>query len=62
MKTKNQLIRVRRNEGKIVVSFGEADLLRRANGRFELRGGTRSDRQDAREWVSLFKHEAAVEW
>ena len=60
MKLKSLFQRVRNNEGKVIVSFGEADLLRRGDGRFELRGGSRSERQAAREWVSIFKHEAAV--
>lgn len=62
MKLKTLFNRVRRNEGKVVVSFGDAHLLRKCDGKFELRGGSRSERQAAREWVSFFKHEAAVEW
>lgn len=49
-------------KGKIVVSFGNAHLLRKGGGGFELRGGSRAERQAAREWVSFFQHEAAVEW
>jgi hypothetical protein len=60
MKLKSWLNRMRRNEGKVVVSFGEAHLLQRRGGGFELRGGTRAERQAAREWVSFFKHEASV--
>ncbi len=62
MKLKSLFYRSHRNEGKVIVSFGEAHLLRKCDGRFELRGGSRSERQAAREWVSFFKHEAAVEW
>ena len=62
MKLKFLLKRVRNNEGKIIVSFGDAHLLRRGDGSFELRGGSRSERLAAHEWVSLFKHEAAVRW
>lgn len=62
MKIKSFWNRFGRRQGRVVVSFGEAHLLRGANGRFELRGGSRSERQAAREWVSHFQHEAAVEW
>jgi hypothetical protein len=47
-------------ESELVRSFGAAHLLRHASGHWELRGGTRSDRLEAREWISLFCHEAVV--
>jgi len=62
MKLKSWFNRGSRNEGKVIVSFGSAHLLRKGDGRFELRGGSREERQAAREWVSFFKHDAAVEW
>lgn len=62
MKLKILFHRARQNEGKVIVSFGTAHLLRKGNGRYELRGGSRDERQAAREWVSFFRHEAAVEW
>ena len=62
MKLKSLFNRMRRSEAKVIVSFGEAHLLRNREGGFELRGGSRSERQAAREWVSFFKHDAAVEW
>jgi hypothetical protein len=62
MKLKAFLNRMARRDRKVVVSFGEAHLLQRGDGRFELRGGSRSERQAAREWVSYFLHQAAVEW
>jgi hypothetical protein len=52
MKLKFLLNRFARRSGRVVVSFGEA----------ELRGGSRPERQAAREWVSHFQHEAAVDW
>lgn len=42
----------------LVARFGRAKLLSRADGRVELRGGTDSDRTEAREWISLFMHDA----
>jgi len=38
--------------------FGTAELIKRFTGEVELRGGNRDERQDARDWLSLFLHEA----
>ena len=40
--------------------FGAARLVRNSNGDYQLLGGTAADRTAAKEWVSLFMHEAAV--
>jgi hypothetical protein len=61
MKLKSLLNRIRHNQGKVIINFGGAQLWQKREGGFELRGGSRSERQAAREWASLFKHEAAVE-
>ena len=45
-------------EGKIVASFGAAKLIRHRDGRWELHGGSPGDHAAAREWCSLFQHEA----
>ncbi len=42
----------------LVARFGQANLVSRADGRVELRGGSAVDRAEAREWISLFMHEA----
>jgi hypothetical protein len=47
----------RRHRSEVVRQFGDAQLIRRPNGRHELIGGTDADRIDAIEWVSLFAHE-----
>jgi len=39
---------------------GEARLIKYLDGRTELRGGSNQDRAEAREWISLFWHEAVV--
>ncbi len=44
----------------LVARFGQARLVSRADGRVELRGGTSSDQTEAREWVSLFLHDAVL--
>ena len=45
------------HKAKIICCFGNAWLIRRANGRHELIGGTESDFTAAKEWISLFAHE-----
>lgn len=40
-----------------VATFGAARLVRQANGRYELIGGSPADHFAAREWCSLFQHE-----
>jgi hypothetical protein len=38
--------------------FGSAELFKRFDGGLELRGGNPDERQDARDWMSLFLHES----
>jgi CheY-like chemotaxis protein len=54
----NVLARRKRDEGEMVASFGAANLIRYREGRWELHGGSPSDHAAAREWCSLFQHEA----
>ncbi len=44
----------------LIARFGQAKLVSRADGRMELQGGSESDRGEAREWISLFLHDAIV--
>lgn len=60
MITMHVLEYLRRRRGELIASWGAAELVRHLDGRYELRGGTPEDRQAAREWVSLFLHEAAI--
>ena len=48
------------DNGEVVASWGQAQLVRYLDGRTELKGGSREDRMAAREWISLFWHEALV--
>lgn len=48
------------DNGEVVASWGQAELVRYLDGRTELKGGSREDRMAAREWISLFWHEALV--
>jgi hypothetical protein len=47
--------------GQVVARWGDSKLLRHLDGKMELRGGSREDRAQAREWLSLFWHEAVVD-
>lgn len=45
---------------KTLATFGKARLIQKPTGKIELIGGTAADRIAAREWASLFLHEATV--
>lgn len=51
---------LRRRRGELIARWGQAELVRHLDDRYELRGGTPDDRQAAREWCSLFLHEATI--
>ena len=48
-----------RNKGETLAYFGDARLVKQLSGKIELIGGTLDDQRAAREWCSLFLHEAA---
>jgi len=47
-------------EGKVIAIFGQARLLKYFDGKYELCGGSKEDRQAAKEWISMFCHEIVV--
>jgi len=47
-----------RDEGELIATFGGARLIKYLDGKIELHGGSAEDRRAAREWCSLFMHEA----
>jgi hypothetical protein len=49
------------DEGKVVASWGAARLIKRLDGKHELRGGSEQDRRDAKEWLAMFWHEVVVQ-
>lgn len=49
-----------KDEGRVIAAFGQAQLVKFLNGQLELCGGSREDRLAAREWISLFMHDAVV--
>jgi len=44
----------------VVAYFEQAQLIKFLDGKVELRGGSDQDRAEAREWMSLFWHEAVA--
>jgi len=44
----------------LLARFGPARLVELADGRLELRGGSRSDYIEAKEWISLFLHDRVL--
>ena len=45
-------------ENEVIARFGQAELVRNPQGAIELRGGVPAEHTAAREWISLFMHEA----
>jgi hypothetical protein len=60
MKRKSEYYPPFQDKGEVIASWGEAQLIRYLDGKTELRGGSKEDRQAAHEWISLFWHEAVV--
>jgi hypothetical protein len=48
-----------RGQFQLIATFGQAKLVLTTGGQLELRGGSSADRVAAKEWISLFMHEAA---
>lgn len=49
-----------KDEGQVIASFGQAQLVKHLDGKYELRGGSTGDRLAAKEWISLFCHKIVV--
>jgi hypothetical protein len=49
-----------KDEGEVTASWGEARLIKYLDGRLELKGGSKEDRIEAREWISMFLHDKVV--
>ncbi len=43
-----------RDRVEVIATFGQAQLVRTLDLKYELRGGTKEDRIAAREWISFF--------
>ncbi len=49
-----------KDEGTLIASFGQAQLVKYLDGKYELRGGSKEDRLAAKEWISLSCHNVVV--
>jgi hypothetical protein len=49
-------------DGQLVASFGSARLVRKLHGKYILHGGAPEDNTAAKEWISLFFHEAVPQY
>ena len=49
-----------RDEGEMIASWGQARLIKYLDGKLELKGGSKDDRIEAREWISMFLTDAVV--
>jgi hypothetical protein len=59
MKNQIKQSNIGRNE-RLITTFGQARLVRLADGSTHLRGGQAQDQTMAKEWVSLFMHDAVL--
>ncbi len=60
MKVRNFWSGWEKQDAQLIATFGRARLVRHWDRGYELRGGSAADLADAREWISLFMHEAVV--
>ena len=56
----NLLAWFKREERETLAQFGDARLVKYLDGKIKLLGGSPDDRAAAREWCSLFLHEAIL--
>jgi hypothetical protein len=49
-----------KDQGEVIAIFGDAKLVKTVGQKYELRGGSAEDRAEAKEWISMFLHEAVV--
>ena len=47
--------------GEVIASFGDAQLIKKPDRRYELVGGTEADRAEAEKWISMFMKYDAVQ-
>ena len=59
MKTRNTQI-TERNLGRTIMLFGQAKLIETGQGKLELKGATKEEQVEVKEYVSLFMHEAVL--
>jgi hypothetical protein len=58
MRRKSEYYPPFKDQGEVIASWGEAQLIKYLDGKLVLKGGSKEDRQAAHEWISLSWHEA----
>ena len=49
-----------KDEGEVIASWGQAQLIKFLDGKLELKGGSKEDRLEVGEWIVRFLNEALV--
>jgi hypothetical protein len=49
-----------KDEGELIASWGQAQLVKHLDGKVELKGWSKEDRLAPHEWISLFGQETVV--
>jgi hypothetical protein len=60
MRRKSEYYPPFKDEGEVMASWGEAQLIKYLDGKLVLKGGSKEDRQAAHEWISMFLNDAVV--
>ena len=49
-----------KDQGEVIATWGGAWLVKGPDGKLELKDGSKEEHVEAREWISMFWHEAVV--
>ena len=60
MRRKSEYYPPFKDEGEVMASWGEAQLIKYLDGKLVLKGGSKEDRIATREWISMFLNDAVV--
>jgi hypothetical protein len=60
MKRKSEYFPPFKDEGELIASWGEARLIKYLDGKLVLKGGSKENRMEAREWITMFLNDAVV--
>jgi hypothetical protein len=50
-----------KDKGEVIAYFGQAQLVKYLDGKYKLTGGSKEDRVEAKEWISMFCHHIVVQ-
>ena len=51
---------LRKTEGEVIASWGDAKLIKTLDGKYELVGGSKDDLTSAHEWISIFMADTVI--